>query len=146
MTEIAVSFEPRAHARARRALEESTKPARYPARVARQLALAHALQRRVDGGEFADHASMARALGFTRARVSQLMDLLLLAPDIQEEILALELPPGEQPFGERVLRERVLTSLHWGEQRRYWSELKAMPRPSSVSRPAGSCAGNRSRS
>ena len=33
MTEIAVSFEPRAHARARRALEESTRPARYPARV-----------------------------------------------------------------------------------------------------------------
>jgi len=125
MTEIAVSFEPRAHARARRALEESTKPARYPARVARQLALAHALQRRVDGGEFADHASMARALGFTRARISQLMDLLLLAPDIQEEILFLEMLPGGQPFNERELRGRVLRSLRWDDQRTQWRTLKA---------------------
>ncbi len=59
---------------------------RYPARVARQLALAHALQRRVHSGEFADYADMARSLGFTRARVTQIMDLLLLAADIQEEI------------------------------------------------------------
>lgn len=45
---------------------------RYPARIARQLALAHALQRRVEAGEFADYADMARALGFTRARITQI--------------------------------------------------------------------------
>jgi hypothetical protein len=66
---------------------------RYPARIARQLALAHALQRRVEAGEFADYADMARALGFTRARITQIMDLLLLAADIQEEILHLEVAP-----------------------------------------------------
>ncbi len=74
--------------------------------MARQLALAHALQRRVDAGEFADHASMARALGFTRARISQMMDLLLLAPVVQEEILFLEVPPGEQPISERACATR----------------------------------------
>ncbi|HYM98031.1 MAG TPA: hypothetical protein VET26_12075, partial [Candidatus Sulfotelmatobacter sp.] len=90
---------------------------RYPARIARQLALAHALQHRVDTGEFADYADMARALGFTRARVTQIMDLLLLAADIQEEILFLEIAPGAQPISERRLRDQVLTSLDWREQR-----------------------------
>ena len=66
---------------------------------------------------------MARALGFTRARISQLMDLLLLAPDIQAEILFLDVPPGEQPLSERRLRDTVLKSLDWREQRRRWQAL-----------------------
>src|SRR5262249_22288005 len=98
---------------------------RYPARIARQLALAHALQRRVDTGEFADYADMARALGFTRARITQIMDLILLAADIQEGILHLEMAPGAQPVSERALRDGVLKSLHWPEQRRRWDALRA---------------------
>ncbi len=124
MTEIVVAFEPKIRARARRAAETAARPPRrYPARVARQLALAHALQRRVDSGEFDDYATMARALGFTRARVTQLMDLLLLAPDIQAEILFLEVPPGEQPISERRLRDTVLKSLDWRDQRKRWAKL-----------------------
>jgi len=126
MTEITISFEPRARARERRVAEAAAKPTRrYPARVARQLALAHALQHRVDAGEFADHATMSRALGLTRARISQLMDLLLLAPDIQAEILFLEVPPGEQPLSERRLRDTVLKSLDWREQRTAWDRVRA---------------------
>ena len=126
MNEIAVAFEPKVRARARRAAEAAAQPLRrYPARVARLLALAHALQRRVDAGEFADYASMSRALGFTRARVTQLMDLLLLASDIQTEILFLECPPGEQPISERRLRDTALKSLDWREQRNRWAALRA---------------------
>ena len=70
---------------------------------------------------------MARALGFTRARVTQLMDLLLLAPDIPlAEILFLEVPPGEQPISERRLRDTVLKSLDWCEQRRRWAAICAL--------------------
>src|SRR5262245_38864070 len=98
-------------------------PKLQPARVARQLALAHALQGRLDSGEFWDHADMARSLGFTRARVSQLMDLLLIAPDIQEEVLFLEFPPGSQPIHEHDLRG--LPTLTWDEQRKRWSTLMA---------------------
>ncbi len=130
MTEITIPFEPRAHARKRRAAEAAARPPRrYPARIARQLALAHALQRRVDSGEFADYATMARALGFTRARVTQLMDLLLLAPDIQAEILFLDVPPGEQPISERRLRDTVLKSLDWREQQRRWDRLRPSAAP-----------------
>jgi hypothetical protein len=55
------------------------------------------LARRRIGTEFADFADMARQLGFTRARVTQPMDLLLLAPEVQEEILFLELPRAPGP-------------------------------------------------
>lgn len=136
MTEVAVPFEPRVRARAREAAEAAVAPRRYPARIARQLALAHALQRRIDAGEFADYAAMARALGFTRARISQIMDLLLLAPDIQAEILHLEVEPGAQPLSERALR-RVLRSPVWEEQRREWAKLATsvgLPAPSAEPR------------
>lgn len=120
MTEIAVKIEP---TRLRRTRRQAAAERRYPARVARQLALAHALQRRVDDGEFPDYATMARALGFTRARISQIMDLLLLAPAIQEEILFLECIPGQQPVSERALRTLV-RKRSWSEQRDAWAEIR----------------------
>jgi len=60
----------------------------------------------------------------TRARVTQLMDLLLLAPDIQAEILDLAFPPGRQPLCERHLRQ-VARSLIWTEQRARWAKIAA---------------------
>jgi hypothetical protein len=126
MNEIIVAFAPKASARARRVAEaKAAAPRRYPARIARQVALAHALRRRLERGEFADFADMARQFGFTRARVTQLMDLLLLAPEVQEEILLLELPAGAQPISERALREALCRSVDWREQRRVWEGLKA---------------------
>lgn len=124
MTEVVIAFK---GGRAWRKHKQGAKRAptrRYPARIARQLALAHALRRRLERGEFADFADMARQLGFTRARVTQLMGLLLLAPEVQEEILFLELPPGAQPVSERGLREAVLGTIDWQEQRRRWEGLK----------------------
>ena len=77
---------------------------RRPARVARMLALAHRLQRAIDGGEFQDRATLARQYGLTRARVTQLLNLTLLAPDIQEQVLGLEAVDGLEPTSERALR------------------------------------------
>src|SRR5258708_22780518 len=88
----------------RRATAPAGPPPLYPARVARQLALAHALQARIASGEFEDQAQIARALGLSPARGSQLFDLLLLSPDIQQEILFLKFPPGAQPLHEAALR------------------------------------------
>jgi hypothetical protein len=58
----------------------------------------------VNAGEFLDYADMTRALGFTRARVTQMMDLLLLAPDIQEETLYLSVPAGTAGSARHHLR------------------------------------------
>ena len=91
-------------------------PACRPARVAVTLALAHQIQRRIDRGELRDQAEAAQRLGLTRARLTQILDLTRLAPDVQEEILFLEICDAAKPLRERVLREMVhFTS--WTEQR-----------------------------
>jgi len=54
------------------------------------------------------------------------MNLLLLAPDIQAEVLALRFPPGREPVTERHLRQ-VLKSPVWAEQRAVWRRLRLAP-------------------
>lgn len=84
-----------------------------PLRVARLLALGHQIQRLVDAGE--TPAEVASRLGFSRARISQLMDLALLAPDIQARILGMENAGGRDAVTERELRA-VLRHRAWREQ------------------------------
>ena len=93
----------------------------HPARVARLLALAHDIETRIEAGELRDYADVARAHGLTRARLTQVMNLLLLAPPIQEDVLHLEVLPGREPISERDLR-RVLQSLVWEEQIATWKQ------------------------
>ncbi len=88
----------------------SPKPS-GPSRAARMLALAHYIERQIDEGAISDYAAAARALGVTRARVTQLMNLLLLAPEIQKGIVG-----GELVLTERALR-RVVREPDWDEQR-----------------------------
>jgi hypothetical protein len=47
------------------------------------------------------------------------MDLSLLAPEMHEELLLLELPPDAQPLCERGQREAMLGTVDW-KQRRRW--------------------------
>ena len=97
-------------------------PVRKPARVAMMLAFAHKLQQAIDNGEYEDRADAARKLGLTRARVSQLLDLTMLAPDIQEKILFMERVDGVEPSSERALRD-VISMVSWEEQRKQWNSL-----------------------
>ncbi len=110
------------------------EPVRRPAKVARLLAMAHKLQRLIDEGKVKDRAELARQLGVSRARITQVLDLTLLAPDIQEEILFMEAVDGVKPVSERVLR-RYIRDGSWAVQRRTWRVLRKSPyRPiSSVS-------------
>lgn len=96
------------------------EPVRRPAKVARMLALAHHLQRAIDEGLVADRAAVARKLGLTRARVTQLLDLLLLAPSLQTEILELAAVDGLEPLTERYLRGIAHSGL-WAKQRDLFS-------------------------
>jgi len=95
---------------------------RRPAKVARLLALAHHIQDAIDRGVVADRAAAARQLGFTRARLTQLLDLTLLAPEIQEVVLELEAINGEEPTYERRLR-RIVRFTNWRGQRKAWKKL-----------------------
>jgi hypothetical protein len=56
--------------------------------------------------------------------MTQILNLLHLAPDIQEEILFL--PPveeGRDPIHEHMLRQ-VTLPLNWREQRRRWATFR----------------------
>ena len=100
-----------------------TSPGRLP-RVVRLLSFAHEIDRRVRAGELDDLAHAARVFGLTRARVTQLVNLTLLAPTIQEEILAL--PPvtvGRDPITERTLRPIVAEPV-WERQMALWEQLR----------------------
>lgn len=98
------------------------EPVRRPAKVARQLALAHHLDAAIERGLVADQAALARKLGLTRARVTQLFDLLMLAADLQEQVLALEAVDGAEPMAERTLRV-VAHAGTWAEQRAKWTTV-----------------------
>lgn len=66
----------------------------------------------------------------TRARVTQIMNLLNLAPDIQEELLFLPRTlQGRDPIREHVLRP-IAAVLDWRKQRGMWKAIGAPPAPS----------------
>ena len=66
----------------------------YPARIAVTLALGHKIEQAIDTGVVADRAEIAHQFGLTRARVTYIVDLLLLLPDIQEHVLDIEAIDG----------------------------------------------------
>jgi hypothetical protein len=93
-------------------------------RVTRLMALAIRFDRLLREGVARDYADLARLGGVTRARVTQLMNLLLLAPDIQEEILHLpRTTRGRDPIAESHLRP-IAAVPDWRKQRRLWRELQ----------------------
>jgi hypothetical protein len=92
-------------------------PSRRPARIAQLLALAHHIQRAIDRGTFESQSDVARRLGLTTARVTQVMNLLLLAPDIKERLLELEAVNGLEAISEKQLRA-LSGARDWPEQRR----------------------------
>lgn len=96
---------------------------RRPPRVTCLLALAHRFEELVGSGEVRDYADLARLGHVSRARVSQILKLLTLAPSIQETIL--DLPPrepGEKTITERHLR-KVLAEPRWDRQRILFNKM-----------------------
>jgi len=94
-------------------------------RVSRLLALALHMDDLRRQGEVTDYAELARLAMVTRARMTQIMSLLLLAPDIQEEILFLPRSDGGlDPIREKAVRP-IASVPDWRKQRVMWRDLKA---------------------
>jgi hypothetical protein len=96
-----------------------TPTGRVP-RISRLMALAIRFEGLLARGEVRDYAELARVGHVTRARVSQIMNLLNLAPDIQEEILFLPaVDLGHDPIKEWQVRPVAAESV-WARQRARW--------------------------
>jgi hypothetical protein len=118
-------------ARGRRRIECGPKPetpsrqsGRVP-RVARLLALALRFAEQIRTGAVSSYVELADLGHVTRARVSQIMNLINLSPDLQEAILFL--PPTVR--GRDVIHLRLLqpiaAAFDWHRQRRMWKDLTA---------------------
>ncbi len=94
-----------------------------PARIARMLAMAHAMKNLLDEQRVATCAELAIITGFSRARITQLLALTLLAPDIEEEIAFMKHTAGGGGISERHLRSLVQQA-RWDQQRRHWATLR----------------------
>jgi hypothetical protein len=89
-------------------------------RIARLLALAWHIDGLVRSGTLASYAAAARLGHVSRARLSQIVSLLNLAPDLQEQVLFLSRPRrGRAPLTLRQVL-RVAAVLDWHEQRQRW--------------------------
>jgi hypothetical protein len=108
-----------------RAAQAAAAP-RIP-RITRLMALAIKFQDMVDRGKVHDYADLARLGYVSRARLTQIMNLMLLAPDIQADIVAWSAHAEELPeIAERHLR-RLTQIPAWEPQRRLWRELLTGP-------------------
>ncbi len=122
----------RRRGRGQRSLPQAASTAPPPAvsrgrvpRISRLLALALRLDELVRTGVVADYATLAKLAHVSRARMSHILSLLVLAPDIQETLLFLpRTVRGRDPIHLRQLQP-LAAVLEWEQQRHLWRELQA---------------------
>lgn len=107
----------------RPAARTAVDPGRVP-RISRLMALAIHFDEMIRAGKVANISEIARLTHVTQPRITQLMNLCHLAPDIQEEILFLPLVMrGRDPIHEHMLRS-VTACGDWREQRSLWDAIQ----------------------
>jgi len=92
-------------------------------RVARLLALAYRIDSMIRSGKLKNWAEAARLIGVTRARMTQIANLQLLAPEIQKAVLTFKLATNtDGRLTERQLRP-IFTRTDWWLQESTLSTL-----------------------
>jgi hypothetical protein len=124
--EVPVFFQPvgRSGRKALRPVEDKPAlPAGRVPRVARLMALALRLDELVRTGQVASYSELASLGHVTRARICQILNLLHLAPDIQEALLFL--PPTQRGRDAIILADLmpIAACIDWRKQRRLWRKL-----------------------
>ena len=93
-------------------------------RISRLMALAIRFDNLIRTGQVQDYADLARLGNVSRARITQIMNLLNLAPDIQEDIVFLPRTcSGRDPLDERGIRH-VAMRISWSRQKGLWDSLR----------------------
>lgn len=123
--EISFQLQPGPRAANTTSASASQAPGRLP-RVTQVLALAIQFDDMLTRCDAKDYADLARLGGLCRERVSQIMRLIYLAPEIQVELLYLPCTPtGRFPISETAVRE-IASLLTWTDQRSEWTRLKSV--------------------
>ncbi len=92
-------------------------------RITRYMALAIYYEDLIRQGQVHDYAEIAMLGYVSRARVSQIMNLRLLSPDIQEELVSLErISQGKDSLLLREL-QKIALEPNWRKQRTQWASL-----------------------
>lgn len=98
-------------------------------RIARLMALAIRCDQLIREGVIANQSELAEFGQITTARMTQIMTLLNLAPDIQQQILFLpRTQRGRDPIIENDVRP-IAQTFDWNKQRRLWSSLQRSVEP-----------------
>jgi len=108
--------------RAGQPARQAALPTRIP-RLARLMALALRFDKLLREGVVKDFRTLARLGHVSQARISQILSLVHLAPDIQEALLFRRRP---QSGRDRLDMRNVLPLtkvVDWGQQRRLWRRL-----------------------
>ena len=101
---------------------DQVEPGRIP-RISRLMALAIRFDRLVREGKVADLSELARLAHVTQPRMTQIMNLNHLGPDIQEKLLFLpRVTKGRDLVHERMLRP-IAAEISLRRQRQLWREL-----------------------
>ncbi len=104
--------------------EEPVLPNGRVPRISKLMALAIRFDELLRNGDVEDFADLARLGHVTRARVTQIMNLLNLAPDIQEDLLFLpRVEAGRDVITEHHLRP-ICAMQDWRAQRSAWAALR----------------------
>ena len=93
-------------------------------RIARLMALAIRFDHLIASRQVVNQAELARLGRVSRARLTQIMNLVLLAPEIQEELLFLSCGPSERPPVYLRQLQPIATTPDWNEQRKQWIGLR----------------------
>ena len=124
--EVPVSFPhpgPGSHKELRSGAASASLPLGRVPRVARLMALALRLDELVRTGQVASYSTLATLGHVTRARICQILNLIHLAPDIQEALLFL--PPTQRGRDPIILADLmpIAAAIDWRKQRRLWRQL-----------------------
>jgi hypothetical protein len=85
------------------------------------MALAIRMENLIRAGGIRDYSQLAQLGHVSRARITQIMNLLLLAPDIQEQILFLLPGRGRRDPVRLAQLQPIARISDWSQQRRLWA-------------------------
>jgi hypothetical protein len=121
-----VSWQRRGRGAAKHLLVQEAAPPTPPtrlSRVARLMALAIRWDGLVQSGAIKDYAELARLGRVSRARVTQILNLLHLAPDLQERLLFLERPLYGRDSNHLARLQPIAAINDWKKQRHRWRQV-----------------------